>query len=75
MRPRGRLGVILHTKDGFSLVPEALNGLVVQINAVNLYVIGETGGIHGEAVVLGSNFHLPRDEILHRLICAAMAKF
>ena len=56
MGTSGRLGVVLHAEDGKALVPQSLEGLVVQIDVSGLDVGGERIRVDGEPVILGRDF-------------------
>ena len=74
MRTGRRLGMILHTKNRFGLVPHAFDRLVVQVDAIDGDVGRQSSWVHGETVVLRSDFHPAGLLVFHRLIGAAMAE-
>lgn len=75
MRAGRGFGMILDAINGFSFVAHALDGLIVEVDAVDLDRIGKGMGIDCEAMVLGSDFDFAGFEVLNGLIGAAMAKF
>src|SRR5579859_322539 len=75
MRPRRCFRVVLNAKNGLGLVPHTFHSLVVQVDSIHNHVRGEGSRINGKTVVLGGDFHPAGRQILHRLVCAAVAKF
>src|SRR5687768_4243720 len=74
VRPRRRLGVVLHREDWLVEVTEAFDGSVVEIEMRHADVRRQRVGIDGEAVVLRRDLDLARAQILHGVIGAAMAE-
>src|ERR1051326_320113 len=74
VRPRTRLRMALETKRCPVGAGQALEGTVEERNVRRPQVLRERGGIDGEAVVLRSNDHLARVEVLHRMVRAVMAE-
>ena len=75
MRTGRGFGMILHAKNRLRLVPHALDGLVVQIDAVHGDFRRQAFRVHGKTVVLRRDFHPAGFQILDRLVRAAMAEF
>ncbi len=67
--------MILHAKDRPGLVAQALDGLVVQIDAVHRDARSQRFRVHRKAVILRRDFDPAGFQILHRLVRAAMAEF
>ena len=74
VRAGGGLGVVLDAEDRQPLVPQALEGLVVQVDVAGLDVGGQRGRIDGEAVVLGGDLDLAGSLVADRVIGAAVAE-
>src|SRR6266853_6418140 len=75
VRARRSFRVILHAKHRFGFVAQALDGLVVKVDALHCNVHRQRLGVHCESVVLRGNLYSSRAEVLDRLIAAAMAEF
>src|SRR5260370_33447560 len=75
MRSRRGFRVVLDAKNGPGLVPHAFHGLVVQVDPIHNHVSGQGSRVHRETMVLRGDFHPAGRQILHRLVCAAVAKF
>ena len=75
VRTRRGFRVVLHAEDGVIPEAETFERLVVQIHMGNLNV---TGGqrirIDAKPMILRRNFHLVRQQILHRMIGSVVAK-
>ncbi len=74
MRSGRGLGMILNAIDRLGLVAHSLDSLVVEIDAIDQNVAGKRGGVDGKAMILRSNFHPARFQVLDRLIGATMAE-
>jgi len=68
VRPGRRFGMILHAKNRLGFMAHALDGLIVQIDAVHRDVGGQRFRVHGKAVVLRRDFDFAGFQILHRLV-------
>jgi hypothetical protein len=67
--------VILHAKKREIFVTHAFVGGVVQIHVGDFDVAGRKRvGIDAKAVILGSDFHLIGEQILHRMVGAVVAE-
>src|SRR6185436_15649692 len=66
--------MVLHTENGFGFVPHTLDGLVIEIYAINYDLGGKAGRVHGEPMILGGDFNASGFEILHRLVASTMTK-
>src|SRR6266487_5478640 len=67
--------MILHTENWLRLVPEAFDGLVVEVDAIHENAGGQRLRLDGKAMILRRDFHATGREVLDRLIGAAMAEF
>src|SRR5260370_27803169 len=67
--------MILDTKDGFVFVSHSLDGLVVQVDAVDRDLRRQACRFDCEAMVLRGDLDFAGFEVLDGLIGAAMAKF
>ena len=74
MRAGGGLGVILNAEDRQALVPQALEGLIVEVDVARLDVGGQRRRVDGEAVVLGGDLDLAGRLVADRVIGAAVAE-
>src|SRR5690242_18028954 len=74
VRPGRRLRMILHGEKRHAGPPQALDGLIVQIEMREFGASLERLGIDREAMVLGSDLHAVGAEVLHRVIRAVMAE-
>jgi hypothetical protein len=61
-------------EDRRFLVPQPLDGLVVEVDMGHFDICRQRLGIDGETVVLRSDVHFPGAQILHRLVPTAMAE-
>ena len=68
------LGVILDAEDRQALVPQSLEGLVVQVDVTGLDVGGQRGRVDGEAVVLGRDLDLAGRLVADRVVGASVAE-
>ncbi len=59
MRPRARLGVVLHAERRVGLAGDSFDGLVVEVDMRHFHVAGQRFGLEGEAVVLAVISTLP----------------
>ena len=75
MWTRRRFGMILNREDRQRLVPQAGDGVVVEVDMRNFDICGQAGGIDREAVVVGGDLDLAGREVFDRLVAAAVAKF
>ena len=66
--------MVLDAIDRFSFVGHAFDSLVVEVDAIDRNVAGQTFGIDREAMVLRGDFDFAGFEILDRLVGAAMAE-
>jgi hypothetical protein len=75
MGPRGILGVVLDAEQGQALVPEPLQGVVVEVEVGQFHRIPVQGlEIHAVAVVLGRDLDLAGGQVLDRLVAAPVAE-
>src|SRR5207249_5936977 len=74
MRPRRRLGVILHAEHGQFAVPHPLQRAVVQVDVRRLHVCGQRPGVYRETVVLRRDLHAAAAVVDDRLIRPAVAE-
>jgi hypothetical protein len=75
VRPGRRFGMILHAKNRLGLVAQALDGLIVQIDAVYRDAGRQRFRVHGKTMILRRDFDFAGFQVLHRLVCAAMTEF
>ena len=69
-------GVILYAEERQRFVPEAGDGIVVQVDVADFSDVGVDGvGIDTEPVVVRGDFDFLRAQILNWLVSAAVAKF
>ncbi|MEY3457592.1 MAG: hypothetical protein RL215_749 [Planctomycetota bacterium] len=66
--------VVLDTEDWQSFMSDTFNGLVVEVDMSDFDIVREAGDIHGEAMILRSNFDAAGAFIEHGLICAAVSE-
>ena len=67
--------MILHAEHRLGKVPESRHRVVVHVPVGDLAIEAvERLGIDAKSVVLAGDFHLPREQVPHRLIRAAMAE-
>src|SRR5687768_13168805 len=74
MRPRARLRMPLETEGRPIRAGQPLEGTVEERNVRRPQGRGYGSRIYGEAVVLARNHHLPRVEVLHRVVGAVVAE-
>src|SRR6266404_5633895 len=74
VRPRRRLGVVLHREGRPAAHDEPLAGPVVEVDVRDLRLPPQRLHVHRKPVVLRRDLHLPRREVLHRLIPAVVAE-
>ena len=67
--------MVLDAEHRLSLMVEAFDGLVVEVDAVHHDVGGQGGWINSETVVLGGDFDFAGFQFLDGLIGPAMAEF
>ena len=72
MRPWRGFGMVLHGKNWELFMLEAFDGMIVQIQMREFAIGGHRLPIDGKAVVLRGDFNLLRDQVLHRMIRAAV---
>jgi len=75
MRARGSFRVVLDTEDRFEFVTHAFDGLIVQINPIDLHFRRQALGVNCKPMILGGNFHTARLELFDRLVAATVTKF
>ena len=66
--------MVLDAEDRQPRVPEAFEGLVVEVDVARLDVGGQGGGVDGEAVVLGGDLDLAGALVADRVVGAAVAE-
>ena len=66
--------MVLHAENWLGTMAQTFNGLVVEIDAVDLDFGRKRRGIYYETVVLGGNLNAAGFQILNRLIGSAVAK-
>ena len=66
--------MVLHAKNGLGFMPQAFDGPVIQIEAVDGHIGGQARRVHGKAMVLGGDFHAAGFQIFHRLVATPVAK-
>src|ERR1044071_7666586 len=76
VRARARLGVVLHGDDGQVTMAEAFDRPVVEVRVGQdqLRLLREGLGVDGEAMVLRRHLDMPRLQVLHGMVRAAMAE-
>ena len=74
MGSRPCLGVVLNRINRKGSMFQALYSIVVEVQMCNLAVRRKRIGIHGEAMILGSDFDSASRQIFDRLIPAVMTK-
>src|SRR5208283_3247797 len=74
VRAGGGLGVVLHAEDRQALVPQALEGLIVEVDMAQLDVGWESGGVDREAMILGGDLDLAGRYVPDRMVGAAVAE-
>src|SRR4051812_16691814 len=70
----GSFRVILHAEGGDFIVRETFDGFVVQTAMRHAQERRQRVFCHGEAVILRSDLDSARFEIVHGMVCAAMAE-
>ena len=75
MGTRRRFGVVLDAENFLFLVAQALDGLVIEIDAVHFHFGRQARGVHRETVILRGDFNAAAGQVFDRLIAAAVAKF
>ena len=74
VRPRPRLGVVLHAERRGVEDPEALAHAVVEVHVAHLGPPAQRVGVDGEVVVLAGDLHLAGGEVAHRVVPAVVAE-
>src|SRR6266404_3147162 len=74
VRPRRCLGVVLHRERRLPFHRKPLAGAVVQVDVRDLRLPTQRLHVDREPVVLRRDLHLPRRQVLHRLIPAMVAE-
>ena len=64
--------MVLHREGWQRLVPDALDGSVVEIHMSDLQTIWYGLRYHGEIVVLARDLHLARREVFHGMVAAVV---
>ena len=75
MRAGRSFRMILHAEDRQLLVAHSLDRTVIQIDVRYLHIRRKRVAVDGESVILRSDGHFARAQILYRLIGPAMAEF
>ena len=75
VRPWGSFRVVLNAENGKLPVPQAFDGLVVEVEVGDLHVGRQGVGINGKSVILGGDGYPPRLEVFDRLVPAVVASW
>src|SRR5437660_9573088 len=70
----GGFGMVLHAEDTLFLVPHALDGLVVEVDPIDLDVARERFRVDGKAMILRGDHDAATFKVFDRLIGAPMAE-
>src|SRR5882724_583798 len=75
VRPRRRLGMVLHTEQRQVAVAQALESAVVQIDVrLDDLAVRQRIGVDGEVMVVRRDLYLLRLKLLHRMVPTVMSK-
>ncbi len=74
VRPRVRLGVVLHAEGQLAVDAQSLADAVVEVDVGHRRLAGERVGVDGEVVVLAGDLDLARGEVAHRVVAAVMTE-
>ena len=73
--PGRSLRVILHGKHRQRFMPDAFNGVIIQIKLRNFHRIGQAFALNGIAMILRGNVYPAGLHILNGMIYTPVAKF